>query len=224
MASKDERQGRVRYGLALALLLMGYVLDAINVAAIEIIVSIIFMLILVLLLLDPRTSRPLQIVGLIAAIASVGSTVLVEALDLSDTFLGVAQITNVIVLVVGMAALVARLRYMHEVTISTVMGAVMAYAFIAFLAASLYRGIDLMTDESFFAQGPVERSDYAYFSLVSLTTLGFGDLTPGTDLGKRLVAVQTFTGQVFLVVAVAQLVSMWAPSRGARRASGQEEA
>ncbi|MFA9565450.1 MAG: potassium channel family protein [Acidimicrobiales bacterium] len=218
--TQEEREGRARYGGALALLLVAYVLDAIDRTAIDLIVSLIFIAILSLLLLDPHTPRSLRIIGLFAALASVLSTVLVEALDLSDTYVGISLIANVIVLAVGMAALINRLRHMHQVTISTVMGAVMAYAFIAFLAALLYRGIDLMTDDPFFAQGPVERSDYGYFSFVSLTTLGFGDLTPGTDLAKRLVVIQTFVGQVFLVVAVAQLVSMWAPSRRARQEGG----
>ena len=216
-SNQAERQGRARYGVALILLLTAYVLDAINQPLTDLAVTVIFVAVLALLLLDPRTPRLLQIIGLIAALVSLASSVVAEALDLSDTYFGVSQLTNVVVMTVGLAALINRLSHMREVTISTVMGAVMAYAFIAFLAASAYRGIDLMTDEPFFAQGPVERSDYAYFSFVSLTTLGFGDLSPGTDLAKRMVVIETFTGQVFLVVAVAQLVSMWAPTRRASR-------
>lgn len=220
-ATRDEQEGRVRYGAALVLLLLAYVLDAIDVQLIDLAVSVIFIAVLCILLLDPVTPRPLRILGFLAAAASILSSVAVEVLDPSDTYLGVSHITNVIVMAVSLMALVNRLRYMREVTISTVMGAVMAYAFIAFLAASLYRSVDLMTEEPFFAQGEVERSDYAYFSFVALTTLGFGDLTPGTELAKRLVAIETFTGQVFLVVAVAQLVSMWAPTRGGRRNRGE---
>jgi uncharacterized membrane protein (GlpM family) len=218
--STDERQGRVRYGAALGLLLTAYVLDAFDQEAVDILVSVIFVTVLGLLLLDPRTPRGLQVVGVVAGSVSILSVVIAEALDLGDTYLGVAHLSNVVVLAVAIVALIHRLGTMREVTISTVMGAVMTYAFIAFLAASVYRGIDLLTDEPFFAQGEVARSDYAYFSFVSLTTLGFGDLTPGTDLAKRLVVLETFTGQVFLVVAVAQLVSMWVPQR--RRPSGDD--
>lgn len=216
MTRRDEQQGRVRYGAALALLLTAYVLDAIDNRVVDLVVAVIYIAVLALLLVDPRTPRPLQVAGAVTAALSIVSSVLVQAFELSDSWRALAQFTNTVVLLVALASLLGFLVNMTEVTISIVMGAVMAYALIALLAAGVYRGIDLITDEPFFAQGEVEPSDYTYFSLVALTTLGFGDLTPGTDLAKRLVVIETFVGQVFLVVAVAQLVSMWSPTRRRR--------
>jgi len=48
-----------------------------------------------------------------------------------------------------------------------------------------------------------------YFSVVTLTTVGYGDITPATELAKRLVVVGAFVGQVFLITFVARLVSLW---------------
>jgi voltage-gated potassium channel len=50
---------------------------------------------------------------------------------------------------------------------------------------------------------------------VTLTTVGYGDITPATELAKRLAVVEAVVGQVFLIVLVARLVSLWA--RGLRR-------
>lgn len=220
MTRSDERQDRARYGAALGLLLTAYVLDAVDNRVIDLLVAVIFIAVLGLLLLEAGTPRPLRVIGLAVGALSILSSVLVEAFDLSDGWRAVAQVASTTVLLVTIAALISHLGAMKEVTISTVLGAIMAYALIAFLAAGVYRSVDLITDDPFFAQGTVERSDFTYFSFVSLTTLGFGDLTPGTDLAKRLVVIETFVGQVFLVVAVAQLVSMWSP---ARRAQGGGE-
>jgi voltage-gated potassium channel Kch len=51
--------------------------------------------------------------------------------------------------------------------------------------------------------------DYTYFSFVTLTTVGYGDITAASDIAKRLVVVEAFIGQVFLITLVARLVSLW---------------
>lgn len=52
-----------------------------------------------------------------------------------------------------------------------------------------------------------------YFSFVTLTTLGYGDVTPITDRARSLAIFQTITGQLYLTVMVARLVSMYRPAR-----------
>ena len=48
---------------------------------------------------------------------------------------------------------------------------------------------------------------YLYFSFVVITTLGFGDLTPRTDIGRVVVSLEALSGQIFLVTVVAVLVA-----------------
>jgi len=63
---------------------------------------------------------------------------------------------------------------------------------------------------SFFAQeGPHTQSEFVYFSFVSLTTLGFGDLSPAVGLPQALTVLEALTGQIFLVTLVARLVTLW---------------
>ena len=50
---------------------------------------------------------------------------------------------------------------------------------------------------------------WVYFSFITLTTVGFGDITPISELAKRLVVIEAFVGQVFLITLVARLVSLW---------------
>ncbi len=106
-----------------------------------------------------------------------------------------------------------RLFTVGSVTVSTVMGGFLAYALIGFASAYLFIGIDALTTQDFFAQGPAEPDDFIYFSMVTLSTVGFGDLTAATDLGRRLVVIEALTGQVFIVVLISRLISLWgAPS------------
>ena len=71
-------------------------------------------------------------------------------------------------------------------------------------------------DPHFFAQGAASGVKYLYFSFVVITTLGFGDLTPRTDIGRVLVSLEALLGQIFLVTVVAVLVANM--GRATRRA------
>ena len=44
---------------------------------------------------------------------------------------------------------------------------------------------------------------------MTLTTLGFGDLSPAVGLPQALVAMEALLGQIFLVTLVARLVTLW---------------
>ncbi len=48
-----------------------------------------------------------------------------------------------------------------------------------------------------------------YFSLVTLATLGYGDIVPRTDVARALAIVEGVGGQLFLAVMVARLVSLY---------------
>ena len=49
-----------------------------------------------------------------------------------------------------------------------------------------------------------------YFSFVTLTTLGYGDITPASDLARMLAMMEATLGQLFLVIVVARLVGLHA--------------
>jgi hypothetical protein len=67
---------------------------------------------------------------------------------------------------------------------------------------------------SFFAQTSAESGvDYVYFSFVTLTTVGYGDLTSRLDLGRMCSIFEALFGQLYLVSVVALLVSNVGRSR-----------
>lgn len=55
--------------------------------------------------------------------------------------------------------------------------------------------------------------DYVYFSFVTLTTLGYGDITPVIPLAKSLTVALSLTGQLYLTILVAMLVGKYASQR-----------
>ena len=49
--------------------------------------------------------------------------------------------------------------------------------------------------------------DFNYFSLVTITTLGYGDITPRAPLARSFTMILTLLGQMYLTILVAILVS-----------------
>ena len=51
-------------------------------------------------------------------------------------------------------------------------------------------------------------ADYCYFSFTTLTTLGYGDLTPLTLATRVLSCAEAIIGQLFLTILIARLVGL----------------
>ena len=104
-------------------------------------------------------------------------------------------------------AIARRLLRAERVTPSVIFGAICLYLIAGLFFAYLFAAVAAFDGGSFFAQQPTNGIDFLYFSLVTLTTLGYGDLTPQTGLGKMLAATEALSGQLYLVSIVAVLVS-----------------
>ncbi len=90
----------------------------------------------------------------------------------------------------------------------TIFGSLCVYLFGALLFSMVYRIIAAMSGEPFFVQTDHPSTlDYIYFSFISMATVGFGDFTPATDVGKMGVIVEAIIGQLYLVVVVALFIS-----------------
>jgi hypothetical protein len=106
----------------------------------------------------------------------------------------------------------------HDVIgVETILGALCVYVLLGIAFAGIYAGINDAEHGGFFAQpGAKTNVDFLYFSFITQTTVGYGDLTPGTDVGRVVTTFEALIGQVFLVTLVARLVSMYGMSRRGR--------
>jgi voltage-gated potassium channel len=120
---------------------------------------------------------------------------------------------------VGLVAVtVMRHLVTHEVTADNVAGAVCAYLFIGLGIGMVYTIIESLAPHSFTASTgdlqaalveAVDRpSTLTYFSFVTLTTAGYGDIVPATSLTRTLAALEAVVGQFYLAVLVAGLVGI----------------
>lgn len=175
-----------------------------------------------------RTMRAAYVGIGLALLLSVGLAAATSYVSQERSAGGIFAILAILLLVTTLAIL-GRIVAYERVTGQSLLAALSAYLMIGLFFAFLYLSTNSFSSEPFFAQGPINNpAVFVYMSYITMTTTGFGDFTPGTDLGRSLVVLEALIGQIFLVTTVARLVSMYsgpvrAGSRVAERAKRLEE-
>jgi hypothetical protein len=100
------------------------------------------------------------------------------------------------------------------VTADRVRGAIAAYVLIGLCWAFIYHFIDLTLPGAFSLSSvrsePIDlerQQDFAYFSFVTLTTLGYGDITPIHRSARMFAIIEALIGQLYPATLLARLIS-----------------
>jgi hypothetical protein len=129
---------------------------------------------------------------------------------------GTMYVVLTVLLVMAPLAIVRRVLQHERVEVSTLLGGLDVYIIIGLTFSTLFIALAyLHPHPPFLAQlprRPHDPVDYVYLSFVTLTTVGFGDLTPKASLARSVVVLEALIGQIFLVTMVARLVSMYSAS------------
>lgn len=103
----------------------------------------------------------------------------------------------------------------EKVVADTLFGAACAYLLLGLVWTLGYTLLERLQPGSFSVPGaPTAPStpmvfDFLYFSFVTLTTLGYGDITPLTGGARSLSILEAITGVLFVALLIARLVSMY---------------
>ena len=103
--------------------------------------------------------------------------------------------------------LVNNLLSYRVVTADLIYCAISTYFLIGVMWSGIYMVLEGIYPGSF--SGISEAGDLLYFSFVTLTTVGFGDILPQTIISKRLVIFEAATGYIYLAVIIAMIVGRY---------------
>ena len=109
-----------------------------------------------------------------------------------------------------------------RVTRNVLFAAIIVYLLMGLTWAQLYQVLNHLQPGTFEITGIQTQNPnlvLVYYSYVTLTTLGYGDISPLTDLGYSLAILEAILGQLYLAVLVARLVGLHIAHTGSRRES-----
>jgi hypothetical protein len=149
-----------------------------------------------------RTFRASAIVVVVAVFSAAATLLLGEAVAAST-----AGIVGLLLAVLAPLVILRRIVLSPTITFHLVLGALSIYLLLGLAYAYLFPLIATLMGQPFFVQTENPgTADYLYFSYTTLATIGYGDFTAATSLGRMIAVSEGLVGQLYLVSAVALLV------------------
>ena len=101
-----------------------------------------------------------------------------------------------------------------RITLSTLYGAISIYLLMGLSWGFLYNLIEIANASAFAFQGmermteTIREQSFIYYSFVTLTTLGYGDITPVSEVAKTFSWLEAIVGQIYVTVLIAHFVGV----------------
>ena len=214
-----RRPARHGYGLVLVLIVATYVLAL--VPGERWLPTVLLVLQTGTVWLALRVSRARPVVR-IASAAVVALAMVAAAFAL---FAPGRPLTGLTFLAAGGLYLVAPFSIVRDIGVhrrvdrQTMLGALAAYLLIGMAFGFAYACVAALQPGPLFGDaGDPALPQALFFSFVTLTTTGYGDLVPATNPAQSIAVLEALIGQLFLITAVAKVVENWRP-RGWRHTS-----
>ena len=184
-------------------------------------ISLLLYTIMLIISSFPLPRKLLTIYGAIATIAF--SLEVIASLNggfyLNQTFSLISQIVFAIYLAAAAYWIGRDIFTTPEVTVDIVRGGISVYLLIGFVWALLY-GIVNTLDANAFSQPLVRVDSYLrtiHFSFTTLTTLGYGDIVPLSEVAQVLTNLEAIIGQMYSSVLIAILIGSYLAQRPSRK-------
>jgi hypothetical protein len=174
----------------------------------------------VLLLMAIRTGRragALAMPSLVLVVLVVVATVIAVITGNKTVLACVSQAATMVLVVATMVVLARTLLAAGVIDGPAVRGVLCIYLLLGLLFSAAHGfAAALISNYLNGVTGQPTQSDTLYFSLITLTTVGYGDITPAANLARAIAATEALSGQLYLVSVVAAVVSRYQPSRPIR--------
>lgn len=157
-----------------------------------------------------RLGLGLTVTGVLVALMLV-LTPLAGALG-ATTLADAAAAMETVVLVAAAIVTIARTTIETRVIDGAAVLAVLSiYLQLALLFAGLHQLAAAVSGPGYVngVNGVPDIGDLLYLSVITLATVGYGDLTPATDIGRTIAITEALVGQLYLVSVVAGVVAGW---------------
>ena len=203
-------------GALLFLLVALPIAHDLDLAGMPVIRAIIFSVLLLVGSWSLKEGGRFFVAGMLFVISGIALNILATSLDMMFLQYG-SMLAMCGFLIVAISYTLRQVVFGVEVSVNRLVGAICVFLLLGIIWSFAYSLLELAVPNSFKGfspgYGPVSHSGWLYFSFVTLTTLGYGDITPVTAMARTLAYLQAVAGQFYVAVLVAGLVSTFISSR-----------
>ena len=155
-----------------------------------------------------------QLFKIAMTIAVVGILFSIAASQTTGTFFVFASLATIMTfLVIAIGYTFRQIATDPTISMNRIIGAVAVYLLLGVLWAVGYTIVELLLPGSFRGFDPGATGEWAsewlYFSFVTMTTLGYGDIAPVSAVARTLAYLQAIFGQLYIAILVAGLVGAY---------------
>ncbi len=163
-----------------------------------------------------RGAGRLYSAGMLAAITGI-VLVILSIVRESDMLHVIALLAMFVFLLLATINAFRQIAVGNDISLNRIVGAVCVYLLLGVMWSIAYNVLEYLQPDSFKGLtelvSPAWNPDWIYFSFVTITTLGYGDITPLTQTARSLTVAEAIVGQFYIAVLVAGLVSAYISSK-----------
>jgi len=156
--------------------------------------------------------------GMLLVIAGIVLSVLSIARD-DDRLLIVSKLLLFVFLMLAVFNALRQVATGNDINMNRIVGAICVYLMLGVMWSVGYSVLEFSQPGSFGGLtqqiAPAWNPDWIYFSFVTITTLGYGDILPLTQSARSLAFAEAIVGQFYIAVLVAGLVSAYISAQAA---------
>ncbi len=169
--------------------------------------GIVITILFVLIVYATRAKNKLTITFVTLTIIALWLSQLLDKKVIND----ISGLITILFFLVAIIRLIVRISKSPEVGGLEFFEAVNIYFLLGIIGSVLFRLVYAIDGSSFAVNQPGEmhQSDFIYYSFVTLTTLGYGDISPVNPLARSIAILISVSGQLYLTMIIALLVGKY---------------
>ena len=208
------QQGNYIYLLIglLMLILIGPVLSQKFEAGAQIIIQFMYVLVMVIGVWSIITERIWFRIGLGLAIVALILSI-INYFVASKVIFAIGLSVSFLFLLLSICLAIKHILFSGKITSNKIIGSLCIYLLIGIIWGLIYIFIAMLFTDAFSGITQVseysQMSEYVYYSFVTLTTLGYGDISPAIPIARTFAFLEAICGQFYLAILVASLVGAY---------------
>ncbi|WP_299260011.1 potassium channel family protein [uncultured Aquimarina sp.] len=105
--------------------------------------------------------------------------------------------------------LLQQLKKIDKINLQFILGPILGFIYLGIIGGILFETIHFIDPGSFHLRGDYSGYIFYYFSFISITTVGYGDITPLTPQAQSITLVMNIIGQFYLAIVIAVFVGKY---------------